>query len=123
MASLLSVGNGDLGVIVSPLDGGELGFYKLMQDVMHDCTKVAREIKQKIGRAGIYFRFCVEQGMQNHHASQVTDPSWIVTQTESYLENITDQLEAFVKDSKTPVNKVTLSQLSASSSFNYTFRC
>ena len=117
VASLLSTGNGHLGVIISPLDGGEIGLQKVMRDLVEDCKKTAMEIKQKIGRAGIYFRFCVEQGMQDHHASQVTDHSWIVTQTECYLQDIGDQLDAFVDNNKTPVNVVTLNQLSELCSF------
>ena len=119
MTSLLSIGNGNLGVIVSPLNGDELEFYKVMRDVVHDCTKVAQEIKQRIGRAGVYFRFSVEQGMQNAHAADAMDPAWIVTQTESYLEleDSTDQLETFVKNNKMPLNIVTLNQLSASYRF------
>lgn len=112
MASLLSLGSGNPGVITLPSDGGELDIYRAIRDVMNDCTEIAREMKLKIGRSGIYFRFSVEQGMQNDYPSQAMDPGWIVAQTESYLEENTDQLEAFTKDKNIPTNIVTLGQLS-----------
>ena len=110
VGSLLSIGNGEPGIIVAPLDGDELELYKTMRDVMEDCSQMARETETRIGRAGIYSRFSVEQGMQK--AYDATDPAWIVTQTESYLEHKVYQLETFVKNNKTPPNIVTLNQLS-----------
>ncbi|KIM20971.1 hypothetical protein M408DRAFT_305789 [Serendipita vermifera MAFF 305830] len=111
VGSLLSVGGGHPGVITLPSDGDADDLYKTMRDMMNDCAEKAREIKQNIGHTGIYFRFSVEQGMQNDHASQAIDPGWIVAQTEGYLEDNVDQLDAFVKNSKQPVNPVTLDHL------------
>ena len=114
VASLLSIGSGHPGVITLPSDGGEAELYRAIRDVLSDCTEKAREIKQKIGQAGIYFRFSVEQGMQNNHPSQPMDVDWIVTQTESYLEEDIDQLDAFTRSNSTAINVVTLGQLSKS---------
>lgn len=114
VASLLSVGAGHPGVITLPSDGGEVDLLKAMRDMMGDCTEIAREIKQKIGRSGIYFRLSVQQGIQSDHPSQTLDLGWIVTQTESYLEEHVEQIAAFSKHSRNPTNTVTLTQLSKS---------
>lgn len=111
VVSLLSIGSGHPGIINIPLDGGDVDLYKAMRE-MNDCTEKAREIKQKIGRSGIYYRFSVEQGMQNDHPSQEMDLSWIVTQTESYIEENIQQLEAFAKNNNSQINVATLDQLS-----------
>lgn len=112
VASLLSVGTGHPGIIILPSDGTEKDLYSVMRETMNNCTEKAQEIKQKIGRSGIYFRFSVDQGMQNDHLSRALDLAWIVTQTEGYLEDQVDQLEAFTKHIQTPINNVTLNQLS-----------
>ena len=112
VASLLSVGSGHPGVVTLPSDGEGLDIYRVMQEMVNDCTERARETKEKIGRAGIYFRFSVEQGMQNSHLSQAMDLGWIIAQTESYLEDNMDQLESFAKHHNAPVTLVTLNQLS-----------
>ncbi|KIM23596.1 hypothetical protein M408DRAFT_332227, partial [Serendipita vermifera MAFF 305830] len=111
VASILSVGSGHPGIITIPSNGGEDKMYKVMREIMNDCMEKAREIKQKIGRAGIYFRFSVEQGMQNDHPTQVTDPGWIAAQTESYLEEQVDQLDAFTKGFKDAIYTVRLDHL------------
>ena len=112
VASILSVGSGHPGVITLPSDGAKTDLYRTMRDMMNDCMERAREIKQKIGRAGIYFRFSVEQGMQDNHQSQAMDVNWIVTQTESYLEEEVDQLDSFTENGGAAINLVTLEQLS-----------
>ncbi|KIM19665.1 hypothetical protein M408DRAFT_31025 [Serendipita vermifera MAFF 305830] len=85
VASLLSLGTGHPGTISWPSNGGDLDPYKLMRDMMNDCEQRSQEMEERIGRAGIYSRFSVEQGMQNDHPGQTADPGWITTQTESYL--------------------------------------
>ena len=112
VASLLSVGSGHPGVITLASGGTEVDLYRVMREMMNDCTERAREIKRKVGRAGIYFRFSVEQGMQKDHLSQIMDVDWIVTQTESYLEDQIDQLDAFMENNHAPNNLITLGRLS-----------
>lgn len=111
VASLLSLGNGHPGIITFP--SGELGLSKVIWDMMNDCTQRAREIEQHIGSTGIYFRFSVEQGMQNEHVDQVTDPSWILAQTESYTEDpsTSNKLEAFIRSNGPDIPTITLEQL------------
>ena len=112
VASLLSVGTGHPGIItLKPGNEGD-DLYKVVWDMVNDCTQRAREVEQRIGRAGIYFRFSVEQGMQNDHTSEVVDLAWIVTQTETYLEEQGDRLERFTKNLTTPITAITLRQLS-----------
>jgi hypothetical protein len=112
VAFLLSLGTGHPGTIPVPPDGN-LDIYRLTRDMMNDCEQRAQEVERRLGRVGIYFRFSVQHGMQNIHGSQVTDPSWIASQTNAYLsdqrtsENIDALLQAFNSQKK----HVTLGQL------------
>lgn len=78
----------------------------------------ARDIEQKIGTIGVYFRFSVEQGMQNERFDQTSDPSWILTQTESYIEDpgTHNKFKAFVQRTTDTLQTVTLDHLSTSDS-------
>jgi hypothetical protein len=100
VAFLLSLGTGHPGTIPVPVDG-TVDIHRLMRDMMNDCERRAQEVERRLGRVGIYFRFSVQQGMQNVHGDQVTDPSWISSQTDAYLsdqrtsENINALLQTF----------------------------
>ena len=90
---------------------------------MNDCEQRAQEMGQQIGRAGIYFRFSVEQGMQTEYPGQAADPSWILAQTESYLEDheTSEKIGAFVQNINSSSNLATLDQLSMFPPFFVTF--
>jgi hypothetical protein len=115
VASILSLGTGHPGIISFPADGGDVNLRRL-RDMMNDCEQRAQEVEQQIGRVGIYFRFSVEQGMQNDSPGQAADPSWILAQTESYLidEGICEKIGAFVQNIDSPSRLVSLDQLSMS---------
>ena len=115
VASMLSIGTGHPGIISFPADGGDVSLRRL-RDMMNDCEQRAQEIEQQIGRVGIYFRFSVEQGMQNDSPAQAADPSWILAQTESYLTDagICQKIGAFVHSIDSPSKVVSLDQLSMS---------
>jgi hypothetical protein len=84
-----------------------------MRDMMNDCEQRAQEVERRLGRVGIYFRFSVQQGMQNTHADQVTDPSWISSQTDAYLsdQKTSENLDALLQAFNAPKKHVTLGQL------------
>jgi hypothetical protein len=86
VAFLLSLGTGHPGTIPIPPDG-DVDMHKLMRDMMNDCEQRAQEVERRLGRVGIYFRFSVQQGMQNIHGGQAMDPNWIASQTEPYLSD------------------------------------
>ncbi|KIM19967.1 hypothetical protein M408DRAFT_30770 [Serendipita vermifera MAFF 305830] len=96
VAGLLSVGTGHPGIITLTSSHEDFDLNRAMRNMMDDCTQKAREVEDQIGQSGIYFRFSVEQGMQNHVANAM-DTAWIVTQTETYLEEQNKKLEAFAK--------------------------
>lgn len=114
---LLSLGNGHPGIIKLPPSDGDLDLSRALWDVMNDCTQKAQEIEQQIGSTGMYFRFSVEQGMQNDHSTQFTDPSWIIAQTESYIDDpgTHNKLNAFVQRIDAAAQPITLDQLSTTS--------
>jgi hypothetical protein len=116
VALLLSLGAGKSGAIPVPLDD-RVDPQAFMRAMMNDCDERAQEIERQIGGVGVYFRFSVEQGMQNnppgaylgwitqaigsltsfgrsieqgmqnHHIGEVADPSWIQTQADVYLSD------------------------------------
>jgi hypothetical protein len=112
VAFLLSLGTGHPGTVPVPADGA-VDIHGLMRDMMNDCEQRAQDVERRLGRVNIYFRFSVQQGMQKVHGDQVTDPSWISSQTDAYLsdqktsENINALLQAF----NAPKKHVTLDQL------------
>ncbi|KIM32663.1 hypothetical protein M408DRAFT_62111, partial [Serendipita vermifera MAFF 305830] len=114
VASLLSLGNGHPGITTLSLSDGELGLSKVLWDIMNDCTQTAREVEQQIGTSGIYFRFSVEQGMQADHYDEIADPSWIVSQTESYIEDpVThNKLSTFARNIDAAIQPISIIQLS-----------
>ena len=112
---LLSLGTGHPGTIPVPPDG-TVDIHRLMRDMMNDCEQRAQEVERRLGRVGIYFRFSVQQGMQNIHGDQATDPSWISSQTEAYLldQRTSENLDALLKTFDAPKKHVTLGQLGES---------
>jgi hypothetical protein len=115
VAFLLSIGTGHPGTIPVPPDS-DIDIHKLMRDMMNDCEQRAQEVERRLGRVGVYFRFSVQQGMQNMHGSQATDPSWISSQTESYLsdQRTSENLDALLQTFNAPKKRVTLAQLGES---------
>jgi hypothetical protein len=112
VAFLLSVGTGHPGMIPAPADGA-VHIDKLMRDMMNDCEQRAQEVERRLGRVGIYFRFSVQQGMQNIHGGQLADPSWISSQTDAYLldQRTSESIDALLQTFGAPKKHVTLSQL------------
>jgi len=113
VSCLLSLGTGNPGIIALPPEGGNLSLQAL-HNMMDDCEQRAQEIDQQIGRLGIYFRFSVEQGMQNNRANMTVDPSWVMAQTMAYLEDhgIDEKIGMFVQNVTSSSGPVTLNQLS-----------
>jgi hypothetical protein len=118
VACLLSLGNGHPGIISVAPDEKDISLHRL-RDLMNDCEQRAQEMEQQLGRAGIYFRFSVEQGMQTEYPGQAADPSWILAQTESYLvdHETSEKIGAFVQNINSSGTLATLDQLSKSPLF------
>ncbi|KIM29934.1 hypothetical protein M408DRAFT_99051 [Serendipita vermifera MAFF 305830] len=116
VASLLSMGTGHPGIISFPQEGGEAALLKTMREMMHDCEQRSQEMEQRIGRDGIYSRLSVEQGLQNHHSAQTSEPEWIVAQTEDYLNlrDTSNKLDLLVKNIRDQTATITLDRLSTS---------
>jgi len=112
VAFLLSLGTGHPGAIPVPPDGN-VDTHRLMRDMMNDCEQRAQEIERRLGRVGIYFRFSVQQGMQNIHGGQAADPSWVASQTEAYLsdQRTSENIDALIQTFNAPNKHVTLGQL------------
>jgi hypothetical protein len=118
VASLLSLGTGHPGVISFP-SGDGVDLSKVMRDMMNDCEQRAQEIERQIGRVGIYFRFSVEQGMQNDLLGPVADPNQVVAQTKNYLaeQRIGEKIGDFIRNFDTATRLITLNQLGMTTAF------
>jgi len=112
VSSLISLGTGHPGILSFPPDG-DGDPYGLMREMINDCEQRAQEMERQIGRVGVYFRFSVEQGMQNNHPDRAEDPSWISAQTESYLaeRGTSDRVDAFVRSFDAETGRISLDQL------------
>lgn len=115
VAFLLSLGTGKPGTIPVPPEG-QVDPQTLTRAMMSECDQRAQEIERQVGGVGIYFRFSVEQGMQNHHASQVLDPSWIASQTEVYMsdQGTSGSIDILLHNFNAAAKHVTLDQLGMS---------
>jgi hypothetical protein len=115
VAFLLSLGTGHPGTIPVPPDGS-VDIHRLMRDMMNDGEQRAQEVERRLGRVGIYFRFSVQQGMQNTHAGQAMDPNWITSQTEAYLldQRTSGNIDALLQTFNAPNIHITLGQLGES---------
>jgi NACHT domain len=115
VACLLSLGIGNPGISSFPSAAEEAMVHRIMRDMMHDCEQRAQEVEQRIGRVGIYFRFSVEQGMQNDHPGEPVDAAWMVAQTEDYLtqHDTGEKLDLFVQIFSAQTGPITLDQLSS----------
>ncbi|KIM25845.1 hypothetical protein M408DRAFT_73758 [Serendipita vermifera MAFF 305830] len=115
VASLLSLGTGNPGIISFPPTGSGPKLDRVMQDMMQDCERRAQEMEQRIGQVGIYCRLSVEQGMQSDQLEQMDDLSWIAAQTEDYLNrpDICEKLDLLVQNFGVEIGPISLDQLSA----------
>lgn len=81
---LLSIGSGHPGTLSLTEDDSSDALGQLMRGVLLDCEKQAQEVQQWMGKFDIYFRFSVEQGMQNT-PTLAGELGWISAQTSGYL--------------------------------------
>ncbi|KIM20244.1 hypothetical protein M408DRAFT_82349, partial [Serendipita vermifera MAFF 305830] len=121
ISSLISLGTGHPGIITLPAQTKGADLYTVMRDMMNDCEQKAQDMEQILGSTRIYSRFSVDQGMQNHHHNQATDPEWITTQTESYLtrHDTLEKLEIAVQNISVDEGRITLDQFSENSSTSF----
>jgi hypothetical protein len=75
-------------------------------------------MERQIGGVGIYFRFSVEQGMQNHHGTQASSMSWIATQAAVYVSELgtSKNIDALLHNFDAATRHITLDQLGMCSS-------
>jgi hypothetical protein len=96
---------------------------KTLTNMVNDCEETAREIKTQMGHLGLYWRFSVEQGLQQAAISDEDEEAgeWIMTQTRQYLESedVVTALDACADACKTQLSLTTLEQLRMFSSHDW----
>lgn len=87
IAVILSLGSGHPGLVSASSSSGGDEWLQIMRSMITNCEKTAQEMREKMGEDGAYFRFNVEQGLQNHHGADTDYGSWVNGQTDAYLDD------------------------------------
>jgi hypothetical protein len=82
VACLLSLGCGHPGVAVSPEDSDLISWNQFLTRLMMDSERKAEDIDGQMGHLGLYYRFCVPQGLE---ATSTPEPEGIIAHTFVYL--------------------------------------
>lgn len=113
-ATIVSFGSGNLGILASPIDGDTNSWAKITHSIAIDCEQAAQEIESQMGHLGIYFRFSVEQGLQDVYNDITGDLGRMTAQACAYLEEqaISRRIDHCVKSLRLRQGMSTLGQLS-----------
>jgi hypothetical protein len=87
IAVILSIGSGHSGLATASSLSTDEEWLKIMRYIVADCEKTAQEMRKTMGDDGVYFRFNVEQGLQEYHGAHVDRMTWVSAQTLAYLED------------------------------------
>ena len=114
VASLLSIGCGQLGVNVSPENSNTTSQLAFLERVAVDTEQAAQEIGRQMGELALYHRFSVNYGLETSNYRSWQDPTDIATQTSHYLGNpeVAEALENCVDTIANGFGFTTLEQLS-----------
>jgi hypothetical protein len=86
IAVILSIGSGHSGLATASSSTDE-EWLKIMRYMVADCEKTAQEMRKTMGDDGVYFRFNVDQGLQEYHGAHVDRMTWVFAQTLAYLDD------------------------------------
>jgi hypothetical protein len=84
VACLLSLGCGHPGVVVSPDYSDLASWNQFLTRLVMDSERKAQDIDGQMGHLGLYYRFCVPQGLEQNEMMSPT-PEGIIEHTVVYL--------------------------------------
>jgi len=136
VTSLVSFGSGHPGVLALPRESGgdecnppptsplegqgpsrHDAWVKAVRGCMMDAEQTAQEMAMQMGHLGVYFRFSVEQGMQQEkslRSENVADMGEVLVQTAAYMDTheVSQRLDNCVESLESQLGLPTLDQLS-----------
>ncbi|KAG8774679.1 hypothetical protein FRC15_001117 [Serendipita sp. 397] len=123
VASLVSLGAGNLGVIAMGVDASSETWASKLQSMIADGERVASEVVKQIGNRGFYFRLSVQLGVQEAIASGIS-LSKISSLTSDYLQDpeVSNKLEECITSLEFRLGLTTLEQLKYSGGGRATHR-
>jgi hypothetical protein len=83
---ILSIGSGHPGLVSASSSARYEEWLRVMKDMAANCEQTAQEMRVRMGEDGVYFRFSVEQGLQEYHGPHVNQVTWAFAQTVAYLD-------------------------------------
>jgi hypothetical protein len=85
VACLLSLGCGHPGVAVSPEESEWISWNQFLTRLMMESERKAQDIDRQMGHLGLYYRFCVSQGLEQ--SNEILSPEFegVITHTVVYL--------------------------------------
>jgi hypothetical protein len=84
---ILSIGAGHPGLVSASSLARHEERLRVMKDMAANCEKAAQEMQVRMGEDGVYFRFSIEQGLQEYHGAHVDQVTWVFVQTLAYIED------------------------------------
>jgi hypothetical protein len=85
VACLLSLGSGRPGVAVSPENSDLTSWNQFLTRLVMDSERKAEDIDGQMGHLGLYYRFCVPQGLEHNEDMSSLKPEVIIAHTVVYL--------------------------------------
>jgi hypothetical protein len=118
VACLLSLGCGHPGVAMSPEDSDLAAWVQFLTRLVMDSERKAEDIDRQMGHLGLYYRFCVPQGLEQSQGTPSPNSEDILAHTVVYLsdEPISSKMTECVDSLKLRDGSALLEQLSQSHS-------
>jgi hypothetical protein len=110
--TILSIGSGRPALVA--FDGLTAASHDLLNGIIVDCEKVARELTTQLFNVDVYLRLNVDQGIENAKMSDWEGLGTIEGHTETYLEvpAVTKAIDSSLQRLQDRVGSITLGQLS-----------
>jgi hypothetical protein len=116
VACLLSLGCGHPGVAVPPEDSNLISWNQFLTRLVIDSERKAQDIDEQMGHLGLYYRFCVPQGLEQNEWMSTPQPESIISHTVVYLSGdpVSSKMTESIDSLKLRDGSASLEQLSQS---------
>jgi hypothetical protein len=117
VSTILSIGSGRPALVA--FDGTTPASNELLNGIVVDCEKVARELATELFNVAAYLRLNVDRGMENVEMSDWEGLGAIEVHTETYLQGpaVTEAIDSSLQRLQDRVGSIALGQLSTFASF------
>jgi hypothetical protein len=116
VACLLSLGCGHPGATISPEDSNLTSWNQFLTRLVMDSERKAQDIDEQMGHLGLYYRFCVSQGLERNEKTSISNPGGITVRTFVYLSSdpVSTKVTECIDSLKLRDGSASLEQLSQS---------